>query len=294
MQLNGILPAIVTPLSVDGHFRADSFARLVDYFYKCGADGIYVCGQTGEGMMQSVAQRKVVAEEAVRNSPPGKQVIIHTGAHSTDDAVELTRHASKLGVAAVSSLPPAGSYSVHEVQEYYRRLASACDVPFLVYYFPDICPSIASADQIGELLTIPGVVGLKFTDFDLYKMMLLKQRGAVIYSGRDEVLAAGLLMGADGGIGSTYNVAPDLYASLFRLSKAGEWDKAVALQQRINEMIRTILRFPLVPAIKQILTWSGIDCGHAIAPRRPLTPEETRNLRQAMDGIGWAGAAIAA
>ncbi len=290
MQLNGILPAVVTPLDDQGHFRADSFAKLIDYFYKAGADGIYVCGQTGEGLVQSVAQRKLVAEEAVRNSPAGKQVIIHTGAHSTEDAVELTSHASRLGVAAVSSLPPAGSYSANEVQDYYRRLAAVCDVPFLVYYFPDICPSITSADQIGELLRIPGVVGLKYTDFDLYKMMLLKNSGAVIYSGRDEVLAAGLLMGADGGIGSTYNVAPNLYAELFRLTRAGEWDRAVALQRRINDIIRTLLKFPLVPALKQILTWSGIDCGRAIAPRRPLTDEEIRGLREALNGIGWQGA----
>lgn len=287
MQLTGILPAAITPLDSNGRFRADSFARLIDYFYRSGADGIYVCGQTGEGMLQPVAQRKLVAEEAVRNSPAGKQVIIHTGANSTDEAVELTSHASKLGVAAVSSLPPAGSYSLVEVKEYYHRLAAVCDVPFLVYYFPEICPNITTADQIGELLRIPGVVGLKFTDFDLYKMMLLKQAGAVIYSGRDEVLAAGLLMGADGGIGSTYNVAPGLYANLFRMARAGQWNEAVALQHRINEMIRTLLRFPLVPAIKQILTWSGIDCGQAIAPRRSLTTEETRSLGEALDSIGW-------
>ncbi len=294
MTLNGILPAIVTPLDREGRFRPDSFAKLLHRFYQAGVDGVYVCGQTGEGMMQPVAQRKLVAEEAVRNSPAGKQVIIHTGAASTEDAVELTSHASRLGVAAVSSLPPAGFYSLKEVQEYYRRLAAACDAPFLVYYFPEICPQIGTAEQIGELLSIPGVVGLKYTDFDFYKMMQLKESGAVIYSGRDEVLAAGLLMGADGGIGSTYNVMPHLYVELFRLARAGDWNRAVALQRRINDGIRTLLRFPLVPAIKQVLTWSGIDCGHAVAPRRPLTPEESVSLQQAMDAIGMNRESMAA
>lgn len=292
MKLNGILPAIVTPLDREGKFRADSFARLLDHFYSNGADGVYVCGQTGEGLMQPVAQRKLVAEEAMRHSA-GKQVIVHTGAHSTADAVELTAHASKLGVAAVSSLPPAGSYSGKEVHEYYRRLAAASDVPFLVYYFPQLCPQFTTAEQISELLRIPGVVGLKFTDFDLYKLMQLKQAGAVIYNGQDEVLAAGLLMGADGGIGSTYNVAPQLYAELFRHTRRGEWDRAVALQRQINEMIRTLLRFPLVPAIKQVVTWMGIDCGQAIAPRRPLTQDETANLRKAFDSLGLRFAAAA-
>lgn len=294
MQLTGILPAIVTPLDRRGRFNPDSFAKLIDRFYQAGADGIYVCGHTGEGLVQSVAQRKLVAEEAVRCSPRDKQVIIHTGAHSTDDAVELTAHASKLGVAAISSLPPAGFYSVAEIQDYYRRLAAASSVPFLVYYIPDMCPSLTTADQIGELLRIPGVVGLKYTDFDLYKMMLLKQMGAVIFNGRDEVMAAGLLMGADGGIGSTYNVFPELYTQLFRLTRQGQWDEAARVQREINERIRVLLRFPLVPAIKQILTWRGIDCGQAIAPRRPLTQDETRNLWEAVNASEWNTSAVAA
>jgi N-acetylneuraminate lyase len=287
MELHGIVPAIITPVNDEGEFQAGPFAALIDYLYRAGADGIYVCGQTGEGLIQSVAQRKLVAEEAVRNSPAGKQVILHTGAYATSDAVELTRHASAIGVTAVSSLPPCGFYSFAEVERYYRKLAAASDVPFLVYFFPEICPGIQTTEQIETLLAIPGVAGLKFTDFDLCKMMRLRQSGAVVYNGRDEVLAAGLLMGAGGGIGSFYNIAPELFVEVYVHARAGRWDAAVQTQQRINELIRVTLKFPLIPAIKQILAWSGLACGPAIEPRRPLTEIEVEALRAELDAIDW-------
>jgi len=186
-----------------------AYEALLESVYSAGVDGIYVCGQTGEGLLQSVDQRKRVAEVSLKCSPAGKQVIVHVGAYRTADAVELARHAGRIGVTAVSALPPIGAYSFAEIRRYYEAIAAAADLPLLVYYFPEVSPAIKTAEQILELCSIPNVVGLKFTDFDLYRMRILKQSGKVLFSGRDEVLAAGLMMGADGGIGTFYNVLPE-------------------------------------------------------------------------------------
>jgi N-acetylneuraminate lyase len=288
-SLSGILPAVVTPLTADGIFAAQPFERLLARLYGADVDGIYVCGQTGEGLPQSVAQRKLVTEAAVANSPKGRHVIVHTGAYATVDALELTRHASRLGVAAVSSLPPAGPYSFAEIKAYYQALAAASDVPVLVYYFPEICPTINSLPLIQELCAIPGVIGLKFTDFNLYRLSILKQQGALIYNGRDEVLAAGLLMGADGGIGTFYNLTPELFVACWKLSRASHWPEARLIQDRINELIEITLRFPALAAVKQLLTWSGIDCGACLGPRRPLAAEEAELLRAQIAASSHAG-----
>ncbi|MCL4852997.1 MAG: dihydrodipicolinate synthase family protein [Bryobacteraceae bacterium] len=281
MNVNrGILPALVTPFDADGVFAAGSFERLLEQVYAADVDGVYVCGQTGEGLLQPAAQRKCVAEVAVRNSPPGKTVIVNIGAYTTADAVDLARHAARAGVHAISSLPPAGNYSFDEIRAYYQAIASASDLPLLVYYFPELCPALANTGQLLELCSIPNVIGLKFTDFDLYKLSLLKREGAIVFNGRDEVLAAGLLMGADGGIGSFYNLVPDLFVTLFRHSEAGEWEQAREAQQRINELISISLRFPVFPAIKVMLAWSGIPCGTCLPPRRPLTPAEESCLQE--------------
>lgn len=284
----GILPAVVTPFDEEGNFSPDAFERLLAHIYSAGVHGIYVCGQTGEGLLIPPAQRKAVAERAVRCSPAGKQVIVHVGAARTSDAVDLARHAERIGAHAISSLPPAGSYSFAELKGYYSDLARASELPLLVYYFPEVSAALQTIDQILELCAIPRVIGLKFTDFDLYRLSIIKEQGATIFNGRDEVLAAGLLMGADGGIGTFYNVIPELFLQVYTCAQAGDWAGARAVQARINELIRIVLRFPVFGAVKAMLRWSGIDCGQVLLPRRSLTENEESELRKHLAASSFA------
>jgi len=282
IPIGGIIPALVTPFDESGVFAERQFELLLERVYTSAIDGVYVCGSTGEGLLQSVEQRKRVAEVAVRNSPRGKLVIVHTGAVCTSDAIELTRHAARVGAAAVSSLPPCGNYSFEEVRAYYLELASVADIPFLVYYFPAVSSAIKSASQIVELCSLPNVIGLKFTDYDLYTLSLIRDTGAIVLNGYDEVLVASLLMGACGGIGSFYNLIPELFIKVYLFSKTNQWAEAREAQGKINELIRLATRYPCVPAVKTILRWSGIDCGDCLEPRRKLTAEEEFELRQAL------------
>ena len=103
---------------------------------------------------------------------------------------------------------------------------------------------------------------------------------------RDEVLAAGLLMGANGGIGSFYNLVPELFVRLHAAAVEGRWQDARALQQRINVLIGITLQFPLFPAVKQMLAWSGLDCGTCLPPRAPLDDEQQRALRTRLAEAG--------
>jgi N-acetylneuraminate lyase len=287
-MLAGIVPAVVTPFDAEGNFNSRSFERLAARLYAAGVHGLYLCGSTGEGMLQTVAQRKQVAEAAMRCSPAGKSVIVHVGANTTGEAIELARHAARIGAHAISSLPPCvGVYSFAEIKSYYEQLAAACSIPLLIYFFPEVAPAIRTADQVLELAAIENVVGLKYTDYDLYMMLRLKERGATIFYGRDEMLSAGLLLGADGGIGSFYNVIPGSFVRLWRLAQEGRWGEMRALQARINEFITITLRYPLFPALKAILGWAGIDCGPCLAPRtQSLSADAGARLRDELTGAG--------
>jgi N-acetylneuraminate lyase len=279
----GIIPAIVTPFGSDGKFDENAFSRLTQRLYSSGVHGLYVCGQTGEGMQQSAEQRMRVAEAAVRLSPPGKKIIVHVGAASTADAVALAKHAAKHGAHALSALPPGPAYSFTEIRDYYTDLAAATEVPLLIYYFPAMAPKIESIDQFLELCRIPNVVGLKFTHTDLFTMREIQRRGNCILFGFDEMLVAGLLMGADGGVGSIYNLIPEEFVRLYELSKSGKWPEALVVQGRVNELIDVLLRFPLHPVVKLLLRWSGIDCGACVWPRRDLSNTEVEELRRRLD-----------
>ncbi|MBI4905073.1 MAG: dihydrodipicolinate synthase family protein [Acidobacteria bacterium] len=271
---HGILPAVLTPLDAAGRLNPAVYEKLLAHLYAKGVHGIYVAGQTGEGLTLVKEDRKTLAELSMKCSPAGAQVIVHIGAARTEDAIDLAKHASRLGVTAVSSLAPPGMYSFAEIKLYYQALAAAAGVPLLVYFFPAVAPAITATEQILELCEIPNVVGLKFTDYNLYRMERIKRHGHVVYSGHDEVLAAGLLMGADGGIGTFYNVTPELFLEVYAHCKNGEHAKAMAAQQRINELIELTLRFPALSAVKRMMTWAGIPCGDPTPPRRTLTQAE--------------------
>ena len=281
LEMQGILPAVVTPFDAAGVFDAAAFERLLASVYGAGVHGIYVCGQTGEGLLQPVAQRQRVAEVAMRCSPPGKLVVVHVGTAEVADAVELARHCERIGVHAVSSLPPKGA-AIEQVRAYYRALTAATGLPFLVYYFPEICPAIAEMAHLLEFLELPNVIGLKFTDFDLYRLWQLRRAGAVVFNGRDEVLAAGLLMRASGGIGSFYNLVPELFVRVWNLSREGRWDEAYCVQAQIDELIEIGLRFPPLPALKKMLAWLGLDCGAAHPSFGRLTADQETALRTAL------------
>jgi N-acetylneuraminate lyase len=283
-KLEGIVPAVVTPLSPDGVFQPDIFARLLERVYTGGVHGVYVCGQTGEGMLQSVEQRKRVLEAAVKYSPAGKLVIIHVGANVTADAVQLAQHAEQAGAHAISSLPPSGPYEFVEIQEFYETLARSTSLPLLLYHHPDVCPQL-TPDLALELCSIPNVAGFKFTDFNLYLLSLIRDRGKVVFNGRDEVLAAGLLMGATGGIGTFYNLFPAAFARIFALAQEARWSEAAALQRELNPVLEKIFRFPLVPAVRVALAYAGLDCGECIAPRRRLAKAEVKEMHAILDAL---------
>jgi N-acetylneuraminate lyase len=277
--LNGILPAVVTPFDKQGRFAPAAFEQLLDVVFAAGVHGIYVCGQTGEGLLQPIEQRKKVAEVAVRCAPVGKTIVVHVGAAELEDAKELARHSESIGATAISSLPPVAA-SPDQVRTYYRGLAESCELPLLLYYFPEVCPAITDPALLTDLLKLPHVVGLKFTDFDLFRLWKMRRAGQVVFNGRDEVLSAGLLMGASGGIGTFYNLAPELFLKIWNLAQEGRWEEARPVQGQVNELIEIVLRFPMFPAIKQILSWSGIDCGGCLPPNRNLSADEQSRLRK--------------
>mgnify|MGYP000968387005 CR=1 FL=1 len=283
---SGILPAAITPVDDDGTLLTSSFELLLTRLYEAGAHGLYVCGQTGEGLSLAPEVRERALEIALAQSPAGRVVVAHVGAASTREALRLARHAARAGAHAISSLPPAAAPSFAAVRAYYEALAAA-GPPVLIYYFPEFSPTIQTVDQVLELCSIPNVVGLKFTDFDLYRLSLLQRAGYTVLNGRDEVLAAGLLMGAHGGIGSFYNLVPELFVDLYNHTQAGRWTEARAVQDRINLLIRAVLHFPLIAAIKRLLSWSGIPSGHPVLPRLPLEPAAEGALRAAVAASGF-------
>ncbi len=273
---SGIYPAAVSPRDATGAFSVAAFEKLMDRLYGAGVQGVYVCGNTGEGYLMSTAERKLAAEVAVAASADRGKVVVHVGAPAERDAVELAEHAGKVGADGISSLPPyVQRYCFEDVLAYYTHLAQAGGLPLFVYYIPVVTHQEFSLEEVNRLLSIEGVAGLKFTNHNLYLMegILKGPHRPHVFNGHDEVMLAGLVMGAQGGIGTFYNVMPWHFVGIYEA--VGENDLAAGrkLQGEVNQIIRIVLSYGGHAGIREILRAQGLECGDPVPPTRPLNKE---------------------
>lgn len=273
----GVLSALATPLRENGDIEEDTARRLIRWQLDCGMDGFYVCGATGEGIVLKPSARKRLAEIAVAEAKGRGAVINHVGAVDLRTAVELAEHAAKIGVDAISSVPPFYyGYGLREITLYYTELTRASGLPALIYASPQ-AGTVFSRDMVAALMEVGGIIGLKWTNPDYYSMGRIKQinGGNInVLNGPDETLLCGLCMGADGGIGATYNVMPELFVGLYRCFKEGRLEEARALQTKINRMIELLLEFGVLPGIKEILSALDFAMGYCTPPIKRFTDAE--------------------
>lgn len=210
--MNGIYPALLTPLDPGGSLRPGILEASLERLYRAGCHGVYIAGSTGEGLLLDPELREQLTAATVKATPAGRRIVVHVGANSTATAVRLARHAEQSGAHAISSIAPPGPFSFDDIETYYRDLAAATSLPLILYFFPASAPAVATYAHLQRLCAIPNVAGVKFTSFDLYTLSRIpSELHKFVWNGHDEVLAAGLLMGACGGVGSIYNVEPALF-----------------------------------------------------------------------------------
>ena len=289
IQITGILPALVSPVNEDGSIREAALRKLVRDLARTGISGFYLCGATGEGIAMAPARRMELVEIVKDEAPSGMKLINHIGAADLATVRRLARHSRQIGLDAISSVPPFFfSYDEKGVLDYYRAMAEASEgLPLLVYACP-LSGTPLPVSTIEKMLDIPGFLGMKYTNPDYYKMSRYKKidGGNInILNGPDETCALGLLMGADGAIGSTYNVMPRLFVKLFAAAKEGRADEALRLQMRADEVIECMLRYDVISCVKLLLSDMGYDVGEPNAPLKCLSEEEKTAFRASIRAL---------
>ena len=282
-KFRGVMPAIVSPHDGKDRFDPETFARHADFLYGKGVHGLYVCGATGEGYYMRLEERRRAVEVAVERSRGKGVVIAHVGSFSTRDAVELAAHAGKCGADAVASIPPLWK-SQAELVRYYREIARASRLPMFVYHVPVLTNRATTAEELVELLSIEGAVGLKFTDWNLYLMrrVLHAKPEAIIFNGYDEFVYPGLLFGAQGCIGTWYNVFPHAFVNIFEAVETGDHARAWKWQDRLHRLFTFGWKYGFGGTLEILLERIGI-VKHAF--RHPYQPFDTKTARVVKSGL---------
>jgi len=299
VKFKGIIPALITPLDEHGNVLKKSVKPIMDYMLDNGVDGFYVTGSTGEGPSLTEEASKDMVEAAVEAANSRKtlkgekvQIIVHVASADCYRSFRLAKHAQDVGADGIASLAPnfVFKHNAEMMTQYYTDLAKCVDLPVLVYSTP-LLGDIDVKEFIGNLMKVDNIVGTKCTIRDYYQMGRLKtiNNGDInLINGPDETLLCGLTMGADGGIGSTYNVMSDRYVKIFDLFHQGKIEEARAIQLATNNVTCEMLKYPHHMAlVKALLKLKGFDAGYPTYPGRAMTSEEFDQVLNKMKLAGY-------
>ena len=290
-QFKGIWPALVTPLTEDDDIDVAATRQLLDYLIDAGVHGFYVCGGTGEGVLLSVEDRKLMAETVIDHVNGKLPVIMHVGDIATANAMDLAAHAERAGADAVAAVPPFYYRpDFQAIKEHYAMIADASDLPLYLYYIPSTTGITLSAEQMWELCQMPKVAGFKYSDFDLYKLeQILGMGGGTlnVFSGPDQLFFPCQAVGVDGAVGSTYNILPRLFVKLYDACCRSDMPAARELQAQANRIIDAYVKYGGIPALKEILRLMGYDCGYCRRPLGRLTAAQIAGLSAELRDHGF-------
>lgn len=281
-----ILAAMLTPLDEEGAVSVDGIVPLVDHVLAHGVHGLYAGGSTGEAMLQSREERALLLTELAAYARDRCTLVAHVGAASTEDAVALAHLAAREGYHAVSAVPPYYyKHAFDDIRGYYKAIADAAGMPLIVYNIPVLSGANLSTDQLLRLLGDDEVGGMKYTAPDLFQFWQLRRAAPQksFYFGTDEMFLGAAAIGADGGIGSTYNLIGDVYVGIHEAINAGDIETARRLQAKSCTLVEILLETGVMPGLKYALNRQGIPVGPCKRPFTPPVPAALAKLDRWMD-----------
>lgn len=291
-KYKGIIPAFYACYDDDGNISPERTRKLARYLIEKGVKGVYVCGSSGECIYQSVNERKLVLENVMAEAKGKITVIAHVACNNTKDSLELARHAEQQGVDAIASIPPIYfKLPEYAIADYWNDISLAApNTDFIIYNIPQLAGVALTMNLFREMLKNPRVVGVKNSSMPVQDIQMFKAAGGknfVVFNGPDEQFVAGRAMGADGGIGGTYAVMPELFLKANELVCKGKLEKARKIQYSINEIIYAMCACHgnLYAVIKGILKQKGLDIGNVRKPLPNIISEDMYQIEKCVHMI---------
>jgi len=284
-KFKGVFPALLTPFDSNNKINAKELEKLIKFNMDKGASGFYCGGSTSEAFLLSLDERKYLYDIA-KDTTNGKCTLIaHVGCISTDESIELAKYAEKLNFDAVSSVAPFYfKFTFDEIKDHYFNIVNAVNAPMIIYNFPAFSGVNLTTANISEFLQDDRFIGLKHTSNDYFALERFKSKfpSKVMYNGFDEMFLCGLAMGADGGIGSTYNLMIEKFVAIYKLFNENKIDEARKIQNCANNVIESLCKYGVFQSEKEVLNMLGFDFGICRKPFKPLSSEDAKALRAAV------------
>lgn len=288
--IRGSIPALISPMHDDGRLDLDGFKRLLDWHIGEGTDAVVVVGTTGESPTVNVGEHQQLIEVAVSHVAGRIPVIAGTGGNATAEAISLASFAKSVGASAHLSVVPYYNKPTQEgMFRHFSSIAEAVDLPMILYNVPGRTVADLANDTVLRLAAIPHVVGIKDATGNIERGSDLLQRAPsdfAVYSGDDASAIALMLLGGQGSISVTANVAPRLMHEMCSAAMAGDLPRA----RSANFKLLGLHRHLFAEANPIPVKWAVQQLGHAGGALRlplvSLSAECHERVRSAMRQAG--------
>jgi 4-hydroxy-tetrahydrodipicolinate synthase len=288
-MFKGSITALITPFA-NGGLDEDAFRKLIRWQISSGTHGLVPTGTTGESPTLSHDEHMRVVEAAIAEAAGKVPVIAGTGSNSTREAIELTRHARKAGADAALVVTPYYNKPTQEgLYLHYKAIHDAADIPIIIYNIPGRSVVNMSVETMARLAALPNIVGVKDATGALARIS--QQRAAcgpefVQLSGEDGIALGAMVHGARGCISVTANVAPALCAEFQNACLAGDFRRALELQDRLYPLHEALFVEASPAPVKYAAERLGLCSSEVRLPLSPLTEEGRRAVDAALKSAG--------
>jgi 4-hydroxy-tetrahydrodipicolinate synthase len=288
--LSGSIVAIVTPMAADGTLDLARLKSLIDWHVSEGTDGLVIVGTTGESPTVDVSEHCRLIESAIEFAGGRIPVIAGAGGNATREAIELTRFAAKAGADYVLSVVPYYNKPTQEgLYGHFSAIAESSEVPVILYNVPSRTVADLHNDTVVRLAQVKNIVGIKESTSSIERITDLLMRVPdefLVFSGNDDAALAYVMLGADGVISVTANVAPRLMHEMCMAARNGESAKAIAINNRLLGLHKHLFVEANPIPVKWALSRMGRIADGIRLPLTPLAPQHHETVAAALRGAG--------
>lgn len=289
-MFRGSIVALITPMHQDGRVDDDGLRRLVDFHIEEGTDGIVAVGTTGESATLDEQEHCVVLRRVVDFAAGRIPVIAGTGANSTTEAISLTRCAHRAGADAALLVTPYYNKPTQEgLYLHHKAVAEAVDIPQILYNVPGRTACDLQPETAARLSRLPNIVGIKEATGELERVARLRDlcaEGFDLFSGDDATGCEFMLLGGQGVISVTTNVAPRLMHEMCAAALSGDRVTATAINARLDALHHKLFVQSNPIPVKWAVAEMGLSTRGIRLPLTWLTEDGQPEVRAAMKQAG--------
>jgi 4-hydroxy-tetrahydrodipicolinate synthase len=284
----GVFPYLVSPIDSDGRIKSDVLAKLVGDLVADGVHGLTPLGSTGEFAYLNAVQRAEVVRTTIAAAAGRVPVIAGVAATATADAVAQARDYQKLGADGILAILES-YFPLREpqVEDYFRAIADAVDVPVVLYTNPQFQRSDLTLDVIARLSEHPRIRYIKDASTNTGRLLSIANRcpDLKVFSASAHIPACVMLIGGVGWMAGPACVIPRQSVKLYEFCRLGRWTEAMALQRRLWQINEIFARFNLAACIKAALEIKGYDVGDPVPPQQKLGTKERDAVAAALSDV---------